>query len=192
MQRLKSIIYKVGLVILVIFVIDAGLVFGFATYRPALPERADAIVVLGAAIYSPALQKRTITALDLYQQGRAGIIVLSGGRISDRDITEAQYMHRVISLATDKPVSVLQDDQAGTTYENIQNTKKLLPNAHSLIIVSDSFHLARAVLLAKRAGFEDVYWRSPDQGHYNAVDKRYYYSREFAAMLWYIPKFIFN
>jgi vancomycin permeability regulator SanA len=58
--------------------------------------------------------------------------------------------------------------------------------------VSDSFHLARAVILAKRAGFKNVYWASPDQGYYSVDDKRYYYFREFLAMIWYLPKFLFG
>jgi vancomycin permeability regulator SanA len=191
-MSLKRILYKIFLIVVVVGVLDIGVVFGFATYRPGLPEKVDAVVVLGAAIYSPAIINRTLTALDLYKQGKVDVMVLSGGKIADRDISEAGYMKKVIDKNSEGSVSVLIDDKSSSTYENIHNTRSLLPEAKSLIIVSDSFHLARAVILAKRAGFKNVYWASPDQGYYSVDDKRYYYFREFLAMIWYLPKFLFG
>ena len=51
-------------------------------------KKADAIIVMGAAINSPALYNRSIEALEIYELGFAPVIALSGGRISDKDISK--------------------------------------------------------------------------------------------------------
>ena len=175
--------------VLAIGILDAALVFGVGESHTKV-QKADAIVILGAAIYSPALYNRSIKGLELYKEGKANEIILSGGRISDKDLSEAAYMKKVIvQNSSTKPVMEL-DEQSHNTYENIKNAKLLAPEAKSIIIVSDKFHLARAVLLAKRAGFEDVYWSSPEPTYYRTPELLYYYAREMAAMVAYVPKFV--
>jgi len=174
-----------------ILIVDALVIAFFSIYRPAIPK-ADAIIILGAAINTPALYNRSMEGLRLYQDGKANILVLSGGRISDQDISEAKYMDKVITKNAQGLVPVMLEDQSHTTYENIKNSKALLPDAKSIIVVSDKFHLARAVLVAKRAGFAHVYWAAPQPYYFSKSELAYYYMREEFAMIAYIPKFIFN
>ncbi len=177
---------------LLLFAVDLGVVLGFAHYRPTI-QKADAIIVLGAAINTPALYNRSLEGLKLFEQGKAGLLILSGGRISDKDISEAHYMRNVIvANSLGPPPPMVLEENSHTTFENIENSKALEPNVKSIIVVSDSFHLARGVLMAKRAGFSPVYWSSPLPSYYNDKNLLYYYLRETAALVDYIPKFIFN
>lgn len=178
----------VGLVLLVV-ILDIAFVFGMAHYRRNIPKT-DAVIILGAAINTPALYNRTLEGLHLYQQGKAGVLVLSGGKISSADISEAQYMEKVVKANSAQPVNYIIEDQSHTTYENIRNSKAKLEGKSSIVIVSDQFHLARAVLIAKREGFNHVYWSAPQPDYYNNGDLRYYYTRELVAMLAYLPKLI--
>ena len=41
------------------------------------------------------------------------------------------------------------DENSHNTFENLRNSKSKLPNAKSVIIVTDKFHLARSVIMAK-------------------------------------------
>ena len=180
-----------GGVIVALLIADAVLVLGISQWRPHIGQ-ADAVIILGAAINTPALYNRTLKGLELHEQDKAEAMVLSGGKIADSDISEAEYMERVIhNRASSKAVYVLED-QSHNTYENILHSKAKVPDADSVIIVSDEFHLARAVLMAKRAGFETVYWDAPEPDYYRNTELRFYYAREFVAMLSYIPKFIFG
>ena len=99
-------------------------------------------------------------------------------------------MLKVIRKNEKVDVPVVLEDTSGDTYHNINNSKALIPNAKSVIIVSDGFHLARGVLLAKRAGFSTVSWSSPKPYYYNKKELVFYYFREMVAMIDYIPKFI--
>ncbi len=172
-----------------LFVLDVAVVLGFSQYRPQI-QKADAVVVLGAAIYTPALYNRSLEGLSLYEQGKAPEIVVSGGRISDKDISEAGYMKKIITANAKEEVPVILEDQSHSTYENLKNTREKIGQGKSIIIVSDEFHLARAVLLAFRMGFHPVYWSAPKPTYYNKKDLAYYYMREVFAMISYIPKFI--
>lgn len=189
MRRFKIILKSVAAVAAIIVLLDGVLLVTFAHWRPNIGS-ANGIIVLGAAINTPALYHRTLTGLDLYEQGKAKVMVLSGGKIAESDISEAQYMEKVIKANADAPVNYVIEDQSGNTYENIRNSKAKLGDASSVVIVSDEFHLARAVLLAKRAGFKQVYWDAPKPTYYNPSQLRFYYFREFVAMISYIPKFI--
>ncbi len=183
-------VFRYLIIALVLFVVaNAALIWGIAHERPDIPH-ADAIIILGAAINTPALTNRTLEGLELYEQGKADVLVLSGGKISDADISEAEFMEKVIKKNATKKVNYILEEDSHNTYDNIRNSKAKLGDKESVVIVSDAFHLARAVLMAKRAGFETVYWSAPSSGYYQRPELRYYYFREFFAMINYLPKFI--
>lgn len=186
---IKKILTYGAIILGMVIAADAALVWGIAHVRPDI-EHVDAIIILGAAINTPALSNRTKEGLKIYEQGKADVMVLSGGKIADEDISEAQYMEKVIKKNSREKVNYILEEQSHNTYDNIKNSKAKLGDKDSVIVVSDAFHLARAVLMAKRAGFETVYWSAPSSGYYRRPELRFYYFRELIAMLNYIPKFI--
>lgn len=167
-----------------------SLVF-FSFYQPEI-QKSDEIIVLGAAINSPALINRSLRGLEVYESQLAPVMMLSGGRTSELDITEAAFMKRVIDKNSKEPVEVILEGSSTSTFENLKNSKKLNPDAKSLIIVSDQFHLARASILAARNGFWPIYWTAPTPKIYSKKELSWYYFREFIAILAYLPKFVFN
>lgn len=191
---IKIIKWLTGIFITVLL-LDIFLVAGFAAY-PSKYKKADAIVVLGAAINTPALYNRSMEGLRLFKSGKSDVMILSGGRISDEDITEAGYMKKVIiqnnlDSIGENPKMILEED-SHSTFENLKNSKNKAPEVKSIIIVSDKYHLARAVMLAKRMGFGPVYWSAPDSGYYPKKELYYHYLREVVAMFAYLPKLVLN
>ena len=183
-------IYKWGsIVIVTVLLFDLIIVLFFSFYRPQI-KQADAIVILGAAINTPALYNRSLEGLRLYEQDLAPVMVLSGGRINENFISEATSMQRTMQKNTSKPLNLILEEDSHSTYENIKNSKEKLGETKSIIVVSDQFHLARATIVAKRAGFDDVYWSAPKPSYYKKSELAYYYIREVFAMIAYIPKFI--
>ncbi|MFA5991626.1 MAG: YdcF family protein [Candidatus Doudnabacteria bacterium] len=183
-------IYKwIAITAFSLILLDLAVVVFFGAYRPKI-KFADAIVVLGAAINTPALYNRSLQGLKLYQEGDAKIMVLSGGRISDKDISEAGYMRKVIEANSKQPVPLILEEESHSTYDNLKNTKAKIGSGKSLVIVSDEYHLARAVIMAKREGFGPVYWSSPKASYYKNSELAFYYLRELVAMFAYVPKFI--
>jgi uncharacterized SAM-binding protein YcdF (DUF218 family) len=169
---------------------DVVFVIGAAFVEPNL-KKVDAIVVMGAAINSPELYSRSLKALELYEQSLAPVVVLTGGRISDKDISEAAYAKKVMEKNSKGPVNVLLEDSSTNTYENMQNARKLLPEAKSIIVVTDSYHSARSVFMGLSVGFKEVLWAASE----NTAKPRttiYHYFREIVALPSYVPKFLGN
>ncbi len=169
--------------------LNAAVVFGAPHLQPKI-DQADAIIVMGAAINTPALNNRTLEGLRLYEEGKAPVMILSGGRISDSDISEAEYMQKIIKQNAKGPVNTILEDGSHSTYENIIYSKAKLPEAKTVIVVSDEFHMARAALTARTNGFSKVYWSHPEPNYYSKSELHRYYLRELAAMVGYFPKFI--
>jgi uncharacterized SAM-binding protein YcdF (DUF218 family) len=127
--------------------------------------RFDAIVVLGGGIAGkgslrPADQltglsmQRTLCGADLFLDGRAPRLVLSGGdaAIFGEGPKEADGMKRLAIQAGVPEAAILLDDRARTTYENAVGTKRLLGQG-SILLVTSAGHMPRAAGLFRKQGF---------------------------------------
>lgn len=188
---LKRLLKCIAYIIVLVLLVDGLFVTLFP--RKSLPPTdypADAIIVLGAAPNSPAIRNRASKGLELYYAGQAQQLILTGGNTSSRDESEAMNMNRFLARIETTAVPTTLEERSTNTFENLQNSRALVPEAKRIIIVSDTYHLPRAFLIAKRLGYVDVYWESPSSNYYRPSELVWYYGREMAAILAYIPKFV--
>jgi uncharacterized SAM-binding protein YcdF (DUF218 family) len=120
----------------------------------------DAIVVLGAAQYngrpSPVLRARLDHALRLYNEGYAPRIVVTGG-VGRGDTTSEAIVGRHYLLARDViPGDVVVQPQGRSTQASMTAVADWLESEglHSVILVSDPFHMFRLRLEARRTNLE--------------------------------------
>jgi uncharacterized SAM-binding protein YcdF (DUF218 family) len=120
----------------------------------------DAIVVLGAAQYngrpSPVLRARLDHALRLYNDGYAPRIVVTGG-IGRGDTTSEALVSRHYLLARDVlPADIVVQPQGRSTQASMTAVADWLEaeGLHSVILVSDPFHMFRLRLEARRTDLE--------------------------------------
>jgi uncharacterized SAM-binding protein YcdF (DUF218 family) len=120
----------------------------------------DAIVVLGAAQYngrpSPVLRARLDHALRLYSEGYAPRIVVTGG-VGRGDTTSEAIVGRHYLLARDvRPADVVVQPQGRSTQASMTAVADWLEaeGLHSVILVSDPFHMFRLRLEARRTNLE--------------------------------------
>jgi len=152
--------------ILVAVIVAPLLVYSLAFLAVVFASRQDqrrlvnAIVVLGAAQYngkpSPVLRARLDHALELYQEGLAGTMVVTGGIGEGDRVSEAtvgrQYL--VGHGVPDSAVVVCPDGRS--TQASIRSVAEWAGEhgVRSVLLVSDPFHMLRLHLEARRASLE--------------------------------------
>lgn len=121
------------------------------------PEHVYALVP-GAAVRpggapSPALDRRARQAAVLWHRGEVRGIILSGG-IKTHPPTEAEVMAQVCRDADVPQAALFLEPKARTTEENMLFSRPILDQLGSrkVVITTDRYHAARALLVARRAG----------------------------------------
>jgi uncharacterized SAM-binding protein YcdF (DUF218 family) len=147
----------------------AGLIAGFAiggyaAYRiwdqGSRDERtrADAIVVMGAAQYdgrpSPVFAARLDHAIELYHDGVAPRLIVTGGKREGDRTTEAASAR---SYAIEHGVpenAILSEDASRTTLQSIRRVAALMRDKDigSAVFVSDPSHMLRVLRMASDEG----------------------------------------
>ena len=125
------------------------------TVRPA-----DAAVVLSTRAYeggrlNPCLVARVEAAVELYRAGKVKKLVMTGG--ISRDLQSSAGNMQMIAEKMGVPkADIIQEREAGNTFENIVFSRKFIENSPRVVIVSAGFHLARARMMA------DKQWQGHD------------------------------
>ena len=131
---------------------------------------ADAIVVLGGSTSSLAYPRvlpdlnehgdRIIYAAKLYNDGKAPLILLSGGRISwyGDEESEAKNMAQILELMGIPPSAILEEGNSVNTYENAIFTQKILEkqDLKKILLVTSAFHIPRALKIFQHLGIDAI------------------------------------
>ena len=115
-------------------------------------EKADCILILGAGVKDgkpkPMLRDRLITGIELYKSGAAEKIIMSGDH-GRADYDEVNVM-RAFALEQGVSAEDIFLDHAGfSTYDSVYRAKNIF-GAENIIIVSQKYHLYRALYIAKK------------------------------------------
>lgn len=114
----------------------------------------DCVLVLGAGVWgdnpSPMLEDRLLKGIELYNKGIAPKIIMSGDHGQD-DYDEVNIM-KEYAIKKGVPSEDIFMDHAGfSTYESIYRAKEIF-GVKNLIIVTQEYHLYRALYIANRLG----------------------------------------
>jgi len=127
----------------------------------------DAIVVMGAAQYdgrpSPQLAARLDHVVDLWPEGLAPLIVVTGGnqpgdRFTEADASAAYLVERGVPAG-----ALLLEGEGSTTYESLSNVAELIDDSvETVLIVTDPYHALRSRLIAESVGLTAYVSPTPD------------------------------
>lgn len=116
----------------------------------------DCIIVLGAAIWgdrpSPMLEDRLLEGIKLYENNVSNKIIMSG----DHGRKEYDEVNIMKSFAIEKGVlseDIFMDHAGFSTYESIFRAKEIF-EAKKVVIVTQKYHLYRALYIANKLGLE--------------------------------------
>lgn len=121
---------------------------------------ADAIVVLGAAQYdgapSPVLAARLDRAVELYEEGHARYVVVTGGRQEGDRFTQAAAGYRYLRERGIPDEVLLLEVDGTSTYSELAATARILDDRGlgSVLLVSDGYHSKRLLGIAGELGLD--------------------------------------
>lgn len=147
------------LLMLAVFLFTEGcIISGFSKNTD---KELDYIVVLGAQLKttgpSRVLQYRLDTAYEYLTAHPDTKAIVSGGQGSNEPASEAQGMYDYLVKRGIEPDRIVLEDKSVNTEQNIRFSKEFLQaDADKVGIVSNNFHVFRAVKLAKAAGYRNV------------------------------------
>jgi uncharacterized SAM-binding protein YcdF (DUF218 family) len=122
---------------------------------------ADAIVVLGAAQYngvpSPLFQRRLDHAIQLYRDGIAPLLIVTGGKGRELDVTTEAEAAQAYSITHGVPsAAILVEDRGRNTLESLRSVGSILHDRglQSAVVVSNRTHMLRSLRMARDLGIE--------------------------------------
>lgn len=168
-KRIWKRLFNIFIVLVIIGIVGICAAFGISEFvkssvsdRLITPEAAaelpdiDCIIVLGCRVNgetpSPMLSDRLTRGVELYDMNAAPKLLMSGdhGRVSYDEVNAMKQ------FAIDRGVpseDVFMDHAGFSTYETMYRAKEVFA-AKRVIIVTQKYHLYRAVYIAKQLGLE--------------------------------------
>lgn len=124
--------------------------------RYTFSEDYDCILVLGAGVRDgkprPMLQDRLDYAIDLYRKGVAPKLIMSGDH-GRKDYDEVNIMKQYAINKGVPSEDIFMDHAGFSTYESIYRARDIF-KADKIIIVTQKYHLFRALYISERLGVE--------------------------------------
>ncbi|WP_462409655.1 YdcF family protein [Neobacillus sp. Marseille-QA0830] len=188
MKRKKKIKYTLG-ILLILGLLYAGIlqykISQYSHLEP--PKNADYIIVLGARVKgttpTSVFATRIDAAADYLKENRKTFVIASGGQGRGEDISEAEAIKRELVKQGIDESRIILEDQSTSTYENILYSKKLLPkNIGQGVIVTNTFHMYRAIAIARQQDLDLS--GMPSKTPFISVPKNYF--REYMAITKYL------
>ena len=123
------------------------------------------IMVLGAFVrpgrIPRALKARLDTAYGYWRHHPEAFLVVTGGQGPDEYDAEAHAMAAYLRSIGAPAQAIVEEDASTTTGENMRFSRQLIDErggeGAGIVVVTNDFHLYRAVGLARQAGFQRVY-----------------------------------
>lgn len=157
---------KYGIIVIIIIaliVLGINLYVKISTNKQIIKENdytelsdVDCIIILGAGIWgdkpSPMLEDRLLEGIKLYKNGASDKIIMSG----DHGRKEYDEVSIMKNYAIEKGIpseNIFMDHAGFSTYESIYRAKDIF-QANKIIIVTQKYHLYRALYIANQLGLE--------------------------------------
>jgi len=164
----KAIIVSLVLLIVPLWILNTYIVFkakpNIHSTLQSVPD-VQHVLVLGASVYrsqklSPPLEQRMLTAIHFHLARSGTLLVLSGHSIKggyNEPLAMSVYATQKMVL----PKDLILDYKGVSTYTSLFNFQNNYPG-HPVLIVTQAYHLPRAIYIAKKLGLDAHGLIAPD------------------------------
>lgn len=164
-KPIKGALILVGFLVMLIILATLALnlhVVGTTSDRISEPESAAAeyecILILGAGVRAdgtptPMLNDRLITGMRAYESCANKPVLLLSGDSESPDYRETEVMKRTLEEMGASRDNIICDGYGLSTYESVWRAKNVY-GFNKILIVSQKYHLYRAIYIADEVGLE--------------------------------------
>lgn len=187
-DKLQKGIWGLFIAALAVLVIMEGKILYYANQKPQ--KEADYMIVLGCQIrgtkVSRSLRYRLEAAKEYAEENPAVKMIVSGGQGFGEDISEAEAMKGWLVEKGIEADRIYAEDKSTNTYENMKFSREFIESQGrsakdtKVVVVSNGFHICRAMKLGKKQGFEHLEGLAGKTDKILAVS---YYIREALALM---------
>ncbi len=154
----------------------------------AAAPKVDFLVVPGARIHPDGkpfhlLVDRLLTARELFERGVAPRILVSGRGGGGLAVDEVAAMRRWLQQHGVPAAAIVDDGEGLRTIDTMRRCKDVF-GARSAVVVSNPFHVERAVFLGRQAGLDVTGVAAPYAREYSASTMLRNRGREVVARIW--------
>lgn len=177
MMKMSAVVSALGLICMIALGVMANVWVSQSTHSQiytvnTLPQTYQVAIVLGAEVYSNGglssmTKDRCDRAVELYQKKKVKELLISGDHGS-KNYDEVNTMKNYILKQGVPPESIFLDHAGFNTYSSIYRAKTIF-QAQSAVVVSQAFHLPRALFIANNLHLQAV-GVSADIQNYGNVD----------------------
>lgn len=164
-EILKYLMIALSAFAAVAFCISVGRVCVNLKGNPA--KNLDYVIVLGAQIkgttLSEPLQQRCDTAVQYLKDNPGTVVIVSGGKGTDEQITEAEAMKLYFVSRGIDASRIIEEGMSTNTSENIKYSLRIITNKEgsldnvSVGIISSNYHLKRARYILHKNGADTIH-----------------------------------
>jgi len=186
---IKSFFIIIGVVILLTIIINIGIILSAKKYIYTdindIPP-CTVVMVLGARVHgtrpSPVLEDRVKAGITLMENQKVGKILLSGDhgqKYYDEVNTMRQYV--MANAHSIQHEDIFMDHAGFSTWDSMYRARDVF-EINDLIIVTQKFHISRAVIMARSLGMDAIGY-SLSQEHFANNWQRSWHFREYFARI---------
>ena len=154
-------IIGVSVVVAVVFVLVELLILCAMVALPK--ENLNYIIILGAQVRGKticgSLKRRLDRGVRYLKQNPNTMCIVSGGRGKGEDISEAEAMAEYLKQMGVDEEHIIMEDKSTTTWENFKFSAPYILDMQKdkVGVVSNNFHMYRAMKMARMQGYKKVY-----------------------------------
>lgn len=161
--------YTVTFIALSVYIFSAS---SLQTEVTDLPED-TVFIVYGAGLREDkpgtVLRRRLDKTVELMNEKPQSICIVSGGKGADEPVSEAEAMKTYLTEQGIDENRITLEDKSHNTIENIVNSFEIIDGKyknHTVVSVSNSFHIPRIELICSRLGHDSKFILAPDPNPY--------------------------
>ena len=149
----------------------------------------DYVIVLGAQVHadkpSVVLKYRLDEAILYLNENPETICIVSGGQGKNEPYSEAYGMEKYLTENGIDKERILLEDKSKTTEENLSNSRKYIPEDATVGIITNDFHMFRALQIAEKQGLSNVCGIAADSTRFYLPNNMF---REYLAEIKFLLK----